>query len=328
MVSRPAIAVALIAACAMAARAQQPPQQPPRDTSARPATTATTGTGRIGGHVVAADTGRPIKRARVFLSAAELNGGRGVLTDDSGAFDFTDLPAGRYTLNASKTGFIQLSYGQRRPLQAGTPLQLSNGQQLKGVDLALPRGGVISGRVSDENGDFMPGVTVAVLRYQYQQGDRQLVPSGRGQTDDRGVYRVWGLNPGEYYVSASAPGENPGGGRGRGGQGGARGGGRGRGGALAPDEDQDQLMYAPTYYPGVGSVADARSVTVGVSQEVLGVDFGLQLVRTATISGHVENPNGSRPSNGNITLSPQNRSGVGRGNFGTTYGSRIDGSGQ
>ena len=57
---------------------------------------------------------------------------------------------------------------------------------LRGEDvvvLALPRGGVISGRVSDENGDFMPGVTVAVLRYQYQQGDRQLVPSGRGQTD-------------------------------------------------------------------------------------------------------------------------------------------------
>jgi len=324
MLPRFAIVVALLAACAIASGAQQPP----RDTPAQPSTATTAATGRIAGHVVAADTGRPIKRARVFLSAAELPGGRGMLTDDDGGFDFSDLPAGRYTLYASKSGFVQLFYGQRRPLQAGTPLQLVNGQQLKGVDFALPRGGVISGRLSDENGDVMPGVAVAILRYQYQQGDRQLMPAGRAQTDDRGVYRVWGLNPGEYYVSATAQGENPGGGRGRGGEGGARGGGRGRGGALAPDEDQDQLMYAPTYYPGVGSVADARSVTVGVSQEVLGVDFGLQLVRTATISGHVENPNGSRPSNGNITLSPQNRSGVGRGNFGTTYGSRIDGSGQ
>jgi hypothetical protein len=327
MVSRLAVAVTLMATCAIAVVAQQS-GQPARDTSARPATTTTaTGTGRIGGHVVAADTGRPIKRARVFLSAAELPGGRGILTDDDGSFDFTDLPAGRYTLNASKNGFIQLSYGQRRPLQAGTPLQLSNGQQLKGVDLALPRGGVISGRVSDENGDFMPGVTVAVLRYQYQQGDRQLAPAGRGQTDDRGVYRVWGLNPGEYYVSATAPGENPGGGRGRGGPAGGGRGGRGRGPALDSDDDQDQLIYAPTYYPGVGAVADARSVTVGVSQEVLNIDFGLQLVRTAQVSGHVENPDGSWASNGTVTVTPQNRLGS-RGNFGMNYASRIDSDGQ
>ena len=47
-------------------------------------------------------------------------------------------------------------------------------------------------RVSDESGDVMPGVSVAVMRYQYQQGDRRLIPAGQGQTDDRGVYRVWG----------------------------------------------------------------------------------------------------------------------------------------
>jgi hypothetical protein len=205
MVSRSAIAVALIAALAIVARAQQPP----RDTSARPATTTAPPTGRVSGRVVAGDTGRPIKRARVFLSAAELPGGRGMLTDENGAFDFADLPAGRYTINASKSGYIQLSYGQRRPLQAGTPLQLLDGQLLKGVDFALPKGGVISGRVSDESGDFMPGVTVAVMRYQYQQGDRRLTPAGQAQTDDRGVYRVWGLNPGDYYVSAVARNEGP-----------------------------------------------------------------------------------------------------------------------
>jgi len=326
MVSRFAIAVTLMATCAMAGVAQQS-GQPARDTPAQPAATTAAATGHITGHVVAADTGRPIKRARVFLSAAELPGGRGMLTDDDGSFDFTDLPAGRYTLNASKSGFIQLSYGQRRPLQAGTPLQLSNGQQLKGVDLALPRGGVISGRVSDENGDFMPGVAVSVLRYQYQQGDRQLVPTGRGQTDDRGVYRVWGLNPGDYYISATAPGENPGAGRGRGGPAGGGRGGRGRGAAPDADDDQDQLMYAPTYYPGVGLVADARSVTVAVSQEVLNIDFGLQLVRTARVSGHVENPDGSRTTRGNVTLTSQNRSG-GRGNFGMNFGSRIESDGQ
>ena len=56
--------------------------------------------------MLAADTGRPVKRARVFINAAELPGGRGVLTDDTGVFEFTELPAGRYTLTVSKTGFV------------------------------------------------------------------------------------------------------------------------------------------------------------------------------------------------------------------------------
>src|SRR5580765_8474220 len=75
-------------------------QQPARDTPAQPATPAPSG--RISGRVVTADSGRPVKRARVFLNAAELPGGRGMLTDDAGVYEITDLPAGRYTLNVSK----------------------------------------------------------------------------------------------------------------------------------------------------------------------------------------------------------------------------------
>ena len=338
MFYRPAIAAAFLVAIAIASGSAQQ-QQPPRDTSARPPASTTTATpaGRISGRVLAGDTGRPVKRARVFISAAELPGGRAMLTDESGAFDFSDLPAGRYTINASKTGFIQLSYGQRRPLQAGTPLQLLDGQQLKGVDFALPRGGIVSGRVSDESGDVMPGVMVAVQRYQYAQGNRQLTPAGQAQTDDRGVYRVWGLNPGDYYVSAVARADGLGG---RGGPGGpgqaiqalvAAGGRGGRGGfafgAGAPSDEQDQLMYAPTYYPGVGSVAEARAVTVGVSQEVVDIDFGLQLVRTSRVTGHVENPDGSWTANGNINLTPEAAT-SGRGNFGANYGGRVGWDGQ
>ena len=107
-------------------------QQPARDTPAQPKDAPPPPAGRITGRVLAADNGRPVKRARVFVTAAELPGGRGMLTDDSGVFDLTELPAGRYTLTVSKSGFVALSYGQRRPLQAGTPLQLADGQQLKG----------------------------------------------------------------------------------------------------------------------------------------------------------------------------------------------------
>src|SRR5947208_1778627 len=198
-------------------------RQPARDTPA--GTDIPTPAGRIMGRVLAADTGRPVKRARVFVSAAELPGGRGALTDDNGVYDLSELPAGRYTVTVSKSGFVSLSYGQRRPLQAGTPLQLGDGQQLRNVDFQLPRGSVIGGRVADEDGEPMPGVMVRVMRYQYLQGDRRLTPAGSGQTDDKGQFRVWGLMPGDYYVNAIARLSFPGGGPFGGGGGGAFGGG-------------------------------------------------------------------------------------------------------
>lgn len=332
---------ALIVALAAGVGARQAPgprpgsggsEQPARDAPAQPKDAPPTPAGRITGQVLAADNGRPVKRARVFISAAELPGGRGVLTDDSGVFDFTELPAGRYTVAVSKSGFVSLTYGQRRPLQAGTPLQLADGQQLKGVNFQLPRGSVIGGHVLDEDGDAMPGVMVRVMRYQYLQGQRRLTPAGNGQTDDKGQYRVWGLMPGDYYVNAVAHGRNFGGnfggtfgGRGggeRGPVGGGSPGAPGPGASGGPTE-AEQVNYAPTYYPGVASMNDAKPISVGLSQEVLDINFGMQLVRMSRISGHVENPDGTPVTSGNVNLSAD--AAGGRGNqIGVAFGGRID----
>jgi hypothetical protein len=353
-------ALALAAAPALHGQSGRPgPQQPTRDTPAQQQDNqaAPTPAGLISGRVVAADSGRPVKRARVFLSAAELPGGRGVLTDDSGAFELAELPAGRYTMSVSKSGFVSISYGQRRPLMAGTPIQLADGQQMKGVTMSLPRGSVIAGHVYDETGDAMPGVLVRVLRYQYQQGDRRLTPAGTAQTDDLGQYRVWGLMPGDYYVDAQSrinlnlgtPAGGRGGARGggpggRGGAGAARGAAAGGGPAaaiagviagiaggnvaalFAPD-DESQKAYAPTYFPGVTSVTEAKPVTVGLGQEAANIDFGLQLVHVARVSGHVADADGNTAWNGNVSLVGDTGSG-GRGGLGVNYGSRIqyDGS--
>jgi hypothetical protein len=328
--------VALLAAV-VAARQSSAPGQPPsarqpaRDTPQQKKD-APTPSGQISGRVLAADSGRPIKRARVFVTAAELPGGRGVLTGDQGVFELTELPAGRYTMTVSKSGFVSLSYGQRRPLQAGTPLQLGDGQQLKGIDFRLPRGSVIAGQILDEDGEPMPGVMVRVMRYQYLQGERRLAPAGAGQTDDKGQFRVWGLMPGEYYVNAIArnagaggrfaafggPGGFPGGFPGVGGRGGLGG---GRGGFAQPPDDEDQLAYAPTYYPGVPSADEAKPITVGLSQEVLDINFNLQLVRTSRISGHVTNPDGTPTTSGNVNLATD---APGRAQVGANFGSRID----
>jgi hypothetical protein len=138
------------------------------------------------------------------------------------------------------------------------------------------------------------------------------------------------LNPGEYYVSATARNDGLGrgaqaaqdafAGRGGGGRGG-RGG--GRGGSLVADE-QDQLMYAPTYYPGVGSPAEARSVMLGVSQELSDIDFTLQLVLTARVNGHVASSDGTAAAQGNVQLTPQGGSRAG----GNSFGGRIGWDGQ
>jgi hypothetical protein len=261
----------------------------------------------------------------VFITAAELPGGRGMLTDTGGVFDFTELPAGRYTLTVSKTGFVSLSYGQRRPLQAGTPLQLADGEQLKGIQFQLPRGSVIGGRVLDEDGDAMPGLNVRVMRYQYQQGERRLTPAGNAQTDDKGQYRVWGLMPGDYYVNAVMRGRDFRGDFGPGGPGG-RGGGRGLAAPSSSGNEQDQINYAPTYYPGVPSVNEAKAIAVGLSQEVLDVNFGMQLVRIARIAGRVSKPDGSPATGGNVNLLPDG--GGARGNqIGMNFGGRIQSDG-
>ena len=117
-----ALALVSLTTVLVGAQATRPGQRPNRDTPAQPGADAATPAGRITGRVVAADTGRPVIRARVFLSGAQIQGGRGALTDTEGRFELTDLPEGRYTLTAGKTGFITLSFGQRRPLQAGTTM--------------------------------------------------------------------------------------------------------------------------------------------------------------------------------------------------------------
>jgi len=334
-----------------AQQTQRPgPAQPSRDTPAQRQDEVVP-SGVIAGRVLAADTGRPVKRARVFVTAPELPGGRGILTDDSGAFQLAELPAGRYTLSVSKSGFVSLAYGQRRPLQAGTPLQLADGQEIKDIEFRLPRGSVIAGHVYDETGDAMPGVLVRVLRYQYQQGDKRLTPAGTAQTDDQGQYRVWGLMPGDYYVDAQSrinlPFGGPGGrGGGPAGRGGGPGGGggfgaRGGGGAAAaiagvvgalaggnvaalfgPD-DENQKAYAPTYFPGVTSITDAQPIALGLSQTAGNVDFVLQLVHVARVSGHVTGPDGTPVWSGNVTLVVDSATTGRGGGLGVNYGSRI-----
>ena len=282
--------------------AGQPFGQPARDTSALdPAT----GLAALSGRVLTGDTGVGVKRAMVRLSGQDTRDRRTVQTDDNGRYRFTDLQADRYTVRVTKAGFITLAYGQKHPRQPALPIRVDAGQQLRNVDIALPRGSVITGHVVDEDGEPMVRSMVQVLRYVYRQGLRQIEPAGTDQIDDRGQYRVFDLEPGEYFVSVTLPRRRGGfGGNGPGGRG-ARGGRGGRGGGLfgVPEfvEDPDAIGLAPTYYPGVTMLREAVPLTVGLSQEMSGVNFAAQLVPMARLGGMVFGPDGS-PARGTVVL--------------------------
>ncbi|HTM24247.1 MAG TPA: carboxypeptidase-like regulatory domain-containing protein [Vicinamibacterales bacterium] len=338
--------IAALAALTAASGLAQPPQQPPQGQTStgaaqpqaqgrggqrqqpRDRATIPAGTSAIAGRVLTADTGRPVKRARVTVSGAG-RGGRTATTDDQGRFRVIGLSAGAYTVIASKNGFVDAVFGQRRPLQPGTPVQLADAQEASNVDLRLTRGGVITGRVSDEDGEPLARAIVTVQRYQYNRGERQLTSAGSDQTDDRGQYRVFGLPPGDYYVSATVTGLGEALGRGLqqlaaglGALGAGRGGRGGFAGSGAPD-DPEPSGYAPTYFPGVVSAPDAGRITVAPGEEVLGIDFQIQLVPFATVSGVVAGAEDVVP----VLLVPQDAgSGGPMGGQILTGRSQIDGT--
>src|SRR3954453_6275430 len=294
--------VALFSLAVVSGIAQQAPR-PARDaTQVQPQ-----GTAVIAGRVVTADTARPVKRARVVVSASGRQS-RATTTDEQGRFRIADLLSGSYTVTASRTGFVDAVYGQRRPLQPGTPVALADGQELATIDLRLVRGGVITGRVLGEDGEPLARALVSVQRYQYVRGERQLSPAGGDQTDDRGQYRVFGLPAGEYYVTADAASLTRTFGRGFQSFAGVGGGGRGGVPGPPPPDDPEPVGFAPTYYPGVVNAGEAGKITVGPGQEVSGMDFQVQLVPTATVSGVVV---GAGPVP--VLLVPQDGGGMLRG---------------
>ncbi len=263
-----------------------------------------TGTGQIRGRVLAAETGSPIRRAQVRISGPDI-GSKASLTDGEGRFEFRELPAGRFTVNASKSGFVNVQYGQTRPFESGRPIELADKQVLENADIVMPRGSVIAGRIVDEFGEPMPDVAVTALRQQWSGGRRKLTPApGRiAQTNDLGQFRLYGLPPGEYYVSATM--------RNTGAEfmaiemlaaEGLRG-----GGGAGPSGSTPTSGYAPTYFPGTPTASDAQKVTLIAGQENSSVDFALVAVRLAKVTGIVIGSDGKPLSGAMINLAPASR---------------------
>ncbi|MEO5742278.1 MAG: carboxypeptidase-like regulatory domain-containing protein, partial [Vicinamibacterales bacterium] len=207
-----------------------------------------------------------------------------------GRYELPSLPAGRYRLFVSKAGFVALEYGQARPFEAGKPIDITAGQVLEKIDFSLPRGSAITGRITDEFGDPITDVQVQALRYQFVNGERQLVDAGRtAQTDDLGAYRIFGLMPGDYIVRASMRPNMPQGPR---------------------SAEMEQTGYPGTYYPGVADVGQAQTVTATLGQEQSSIGFALVPARLSRISGTVMGSDGSPLAGAMVMIRPRGGAGM------------------
>lgn len=249
------------------------------------------GTSILRGYVVAADTGNPIRRALVRAMSQDGRSSGIATSDADGRFEIKELQGGRYTLTVQKAGYVTMSYGQRRPEHPGTVLEIVEGSVVEKLAFSLPRGGVVTGTVLDEFGDPIAGATVNALRYRYGPRGRQLMPSNTGQTDDRGAFRIYGLPPGDYFVSAvlRSPQQM----------------------MFAPGTSAPLEGYAPTFYPGTPNAAEATRITVRAAQETTNISMALVSARMARISGRAVNSRGAPIVQGMIMAMPSDRMSLG-----------------
>jgi hypothetical protein len=238
------------------------------------------------GRVVAAD-GSPLRRAQVNLTAVAEAGGplprRGSTTDEQGRWEVTDLPAARYTVSASKGGYVTVQYGQRRPFEPGTQVNVADAEKVEKIDITLPKGAVIAGRITDEFGEPVSGVTVQAMRYTYtNDGQRRLTATSGAPTDDLGQFRVFGLMPGDYVVQAAGNAVLIG------------------IGAPGPPAES----FAATFYPGTANSEEAQTVSLGIGQE-MNVQFQVTAQRMTRVTGVVVGSDGTPLAGMSISLVTQ-----------------------
>jgi protocatechuate 3,4-dioxygenase beta subunit len=280
----------LTLAWARPAPAQSPRSQPARDTPAA----ATGGTAIVRGRVVEGATGRPLSRVQVRANTNNTNAGGPpptpypwvATTDADGRYEIKGLPAGTYAIVATKANYVRSAYGAARVEGPGKRMTLADGQLLEKIDIRLTRAGVITGRVVDEFGEPVTDVQVSPMRYQFAQGSRRLTQTGRGsQTNDIGEFRIYGLTPGQYYVSAMLRNFSMG------------------------QETVNRAGYASTYYPGTANIAEAQRLTIAPGQTISGINLPLLPTLTARVSGMVLDAQG-RPMAG-LPVTAMQRMGFG-----------------
>jgi protocatechuate 3,4-dioxygenase beta subunit len=261
-------------------RSQPPPNSALTD-SPQPPETRLLAT--IRGRVLSS-AGRPIREAVVNLTGPMVP--RAALTDAQGRFTFSGLMPGDYVVSAGRADFPGRP-GQENSFESTSRIAVTRAARVDGVTLVLSRGLAVTGIIVDRAGEPLQGVPVVALQLNTNGDEKHATPAGvvqggARQTDDRGRYRVLGLQAGKYIIAALAD-------------------------AASLGVGTSTPQPVPIYYPGSSSTAYAVSVTV-TAKDVEGIDFALGDVPTARVTGMAFDSSGA-PLVGTITLTVSQRSG-------------------
>jgi hypothetical protein len=232
----------------------------------------------VSGMVVKLAGSAPLKSARAELSSVEdRTHAYAATTDAGGRFTLRNVERGRYRLTVSRNGFVDQEYGQKTPNDPGSILTLAPGQQVNDLLFRLIPWAVIAGRILNEDGEPMPWVQVTALREAYYEGARKLELQAFSQTNDLGEYRLFGLRPGRYFVSATYSTRNQ------------MVSGNEDTEEPAPVEESSAQRHVPTYYPGSPDPAKAATITVKPGDEIPSVDIQLQRLAAYKVRGRIYN---------------------------------------
>ena len=168
-------------------------------------------------------------------------------TDASGVFKLEKLSAAKYYLSASAPGYYDAK--KKSEWDNGTQVNLGEGEQADGIDFALTRGAVVTGRLFDDRGRKVIEETVVLLK-QGREGQKKTVTCS-DTSDDRGVFRCYGLEPGKYIVGAGTDSKE---------------------GNL---QLYAGISYTRTWYPGVAEEDKAKVIEVKIEEETAGIDIKL-----------------------------------------------------
>ncbi len=276
-------------ACALSAFALTGVPQAPRDNPDSKAATSA-----IRGRVVAANTGEPLRKARVALSSVP----EPVFTDNEGLFAFTNLPAGRYTLTVRKTGYAATTFGTGRP---GSPpisidVDTAGGSVVDGIEVRMPKGAAISGHIVDQFGDPVEAASVSARRTVRVAGRMDIATQATTLTDDLGEYRLGGLPAGSFVVSALLPNSVV------------------QGMSVSIVGGVSTMTAngprAPTYYPGAPGLSRAQPIAVRAGDEASSIDFSVSAARLANVSITLVDATGN-PVGGAATVARTDEAGLG-----------------
>lgn len=225
----------------------------------------------ITGTVLNDRTGMPLQRAHVMLTPAQA-GLTAVEadTDEKGVFTIRDFQSGRYSLNASRDGFLTTSVCWLGTVRMQQTFAIGTKEVVSGLTFRLRPFAVMAGKISLEDGEPAMNIRVEAYREYRNHLRHGYALAASTATNDRGEYRLFGLQPGSYILAAT---------------------------------ETKSLRYATTYYANSTKLGEAVPVRLDYGQENGGIDVSMKRVRKVKLHGQIVNgQNGDAVSSASIAM--------------------------